>query len=74
MEARGPKAPGLTMVVSPEENQNWKPMLVMILIVFWIKWIVIARMRVDMHRIVLGLTVHIHLEGINARGNCIVFI
>lgn len=74
MEARGPKAPGLTMVVNAEENQNWKLMLVMILIVFWIKWIVIARMRVDMHHIVLGLTVHIHLEDINARGNCIVLV
>lgn len=72
MEARGPKAPGLTMVASPEKNQDWKLMLGMILIAFWIKWIVIARMRVDMHRIVLGLTVHIHLEDNNARGNCII--
>lgn len=74
MAARGPKAPGLTTVVNPEENQDWKLMLGMILIAFWIKWTVIARMRVGMHHIVLGLTVHIHLEDINARGNCIVLI
>jgi hypothetical protein len=71
MEARAPKAPNLTMVGGPRENQGWRLMLVMILIVFWIKWIVIARMRVGMHRIVLGLMVHIHLEGMTARGNCI---
>lgn len=74
MEARGPKAPSLTMAVNPEENQDWKLMLGMILIAFWIKWIVIARMRVGTRLIVLGLTVHIHLEDINARGNCIVLI
>lgn len=72
MEARAPKAPSLTMVMNSEENQSWKLMLVMILIAFWIKWIVIARMRIGTHRIVLGLKVHIHLEGTNARGNCIV--
>lgn len=74
MEARGPKAPSLTMAVNPEENQDWKLMLGMILIAFWIKWIVIARTRVGTRLIVLGLTVHIHLEDINARGNCFVLI
>jgi hypothetical protein len=49
-------------------------MPVMISIVFWIKWIVTARMRIGMHRIVQGLTVHIHLEGTSTRGNCIVFL
>src|SRR4051812_15523971 len=75
MAAKARKTPVPTVAVDTKRNRDWKPMPAMTLIAFWIRWIVIARMRGGMRLTVQVLVARILSEDImDARDNCIYWL